>query len=78
MIENYLNTFLKSQEFRLIMDKLRTAYFSGTKDINLIRRENIAFMSDLNFVDSVLKTVVLQTKANNNQENQSKNTFLFR
>lgn len=54
--------------------KLRDAYYSDSTDPEVIRRENIALMSDLNFGDSVLKAVKLQVNANG----RKKNTFYLR
>lgn len=63
------------QEYRQALTKLREAYFSNATDIDAIRRANIALMSDLNFRDSILKTVIQQTISNRHHQ---KNTFLFR
>lgn len=56
------------------MKKLRAAYYSGKTDLFTVSHENIALMSDLNFRDSVLKSVKLQADANDGR----KNIFLFR
>lgn len=56
------------------MKKLRAAYYSGSTDANVIRDENIALMSDLNFGDSVLKALKLQVEANGDK----KKTYLLR
>lgn len=53
---------------------LRAAYYSGSRDIETIRKENIALMSDLNFNDSVLTALKLQVEANR----RKKNTFFLR
>lgn len=71
------------QEYEQAVEKLRIAYFSNKTDIDAIKRANIALLSDANFGDSVIKAVVLQTIANNNNKNSAqnqsqKNTFLFR
>lgn len=45
-----------------------------------IRHANIALLSEMNFIDSVIRAAVLQTMANNEnaQDKSQKNTFLFR
>lgn len=64
----------------MIVEKLRDAYFQNTTNVDEIKTENIAVLSDLYMVDSVLKSVVLQTNANSNgmNESQHRNTFLYR
>lgn len=62
------------QEYKRAMRKLRAAYYSGSTDPDVIKRENIALMSDLNFSDSVLKTLKLQARANGGD----RSTYFFR
>lgn len=68
------------QEYIEALKKLQGAYFSDTVSGDAMIRENINLMSDMYFGDSVLKAVTLQTKANNNDTDNSKhkNTLLFR
>lgn len=77
LIGQCLNDF---QEYKLVVEKLREAYFKNTADVDAIRNKNIALISDLHLIDSVLKSVILQTNANNNGKNKSqhKNTFLYK
>lgn len=62
------------------MEILKKEYFHDKSNKTAIKEENIGFLSDLNFVDSVLKATLYQAKANNNgtDENAHRNTFLFR
>lgn len=62
------------------MEKLRIAYFSDKTSIDTIKRANLALMSDLAIIDSMLKAVALQANANNKNTDKigSKNTFLYR
>lgn len=58
------------------MTLLRNAYFHNATSVEEIQRANVAFESERHLVDAIMKTVVLQTIANNNQIQQK--TFLFR
>lgn len=63
------------------MTLLRRAYYQNISSIEAIQHDNIAFESDLHLLDIILKTVVLQTSANNNNCTDKcghKKTFLFR
>lgn len=66
--------FSSSQEYKRAIDILRRAYFSNTSTIDVIRRANIEFQSDLIMYENVLKAVMFQANANQRR----KNTYLFR
>lgn len=55
-------------------------YFNGSKSINDVSLQNIALMSDLVINESVLRSAVYQTEANNkhNGDTIKPNTYLFR
>ena len=59
---------------------MRNAYSVNTTSVDLIQRANIAFLSDMHFGESAVKTAILQANVNNNESNQNerKNTFLYR
>lgn len=80
MTHNFCNVLRDFQEYKLIVKKLRKAYFKNTTNLEAIRSENIALFSDLYMTNSVLKMAILQTNANNNGtiKSQHKNTFLYR
>lgn len=64
-----------------MVETLREVYFSHADNDNATKRANIAVMSDLSFGDSVIKAVLLQAIANNNNNtvaSDHKKTFLFR
>lgn len=72
--------FVVVQEYKQADDLLEKVYFPDTMNVHAIQNENIAFMSDLYIRYSTLKAVILQSKANNNNQidkNGNKNTFLF-
>lgn len=77
---NFGNVLRDFQEYKLIVEKLREAYFENTTNLDAIRSDNIALLSDLHMVDRILKMAILQTNANNIGTNRSqhKNTFLYR
>lgn len=70
------------QEYAQAIDILDNAYFtSSLLDVDAIRNENIAFQSDNLLHYSILKNVMLQANANNNNCSTkigNKNTFLLR
>lgn len=70
----------KFKEYGEAMELLRIAYYPASADANETQRQNIALLSDANFVYGVIKAVVLQTDANNrgSDNSQHRNTHLFR
>lgn len=67
------------QEYKLVVEKLRDVYFKNISSVEAIRDNNIAVLSDLHMIDSVLRTVILQANVNNGKnKSQHRNTFLFR
>lgn len=79
MIDNVfaLNMF---QAFKYGIEKLRAVYYANATTVDAIRRANINLISDAWNNDSILKAVVLHTRANTHHPDlrQHKNTFLFR
>lgn len=71
---------MHSQGFEQEMDLLTSAYFTNLSNPDVVRQENIFFVSDLNVGYTVVKGAVLQTNANHNGAclNDRKNVFLFR
>lgn len=65
------------QEYKEVLEKLRLAYFSNVTSFDQVRRQNIALMTDINFRDSVIKNVVLQSIANNKNADQAQNRNTF-
>lgn len=71
----------KFQEYAQAMELLKKAYYpNAAANGNETQRRNIALLSDATFADGILKAVIYQTNANHRgcDENQHKNTFLFR
>lgn len=68
------------QEFKQAMGILRESYYSDKSNVTLNRKSNLKLLSDMSYGGVILKAVVLQTKANNNDfhGNGRKNTFLYR
>lgn len=68
------------KEYNQVLALLRDDYFPKVNDTNAIKHANVQLMTDLYFNYKVLKTFLLQVKANNNHrdKNMHKNTFLFR
>lgn len=68
------------KEYNQALVLLRDEYFPKNLDTNAIKHANVQLMTDLYFNYKVLKTFLLQVKANNNNrdKNMHKNTFLFR
>lgn len=60
----FVDNCINFQEFAKAAKILREAYYSDKDDRNATIKANIALMSDLNFADSVLKTVKSQLRAN--------------
>lgn len=64
-----------------MLELLTKTYYSNTTTIDAIRDANIAYLSDIVINDNMLRMVMLQANANNNNgmdKNQHKNTFLVR
>lgn len=59
---------------------LLNTYFPNVTTFDEIREGNIAFLSDLEITDNMLRMVMLQAGANNNStdKSQHKNTFFVR
>lgn len=59
---------------------LSNTYFPNATTFDAIREGNIAFLSDLEITDNMLRMVMLQANANNNStdKSQHKNTFFVR
>lgn len=69
------------KEYREAVELLRKAYFLNTTQVNAIRRQNIALMSDLFFTNGILRTIMRQANANNKDDNspgRERNTYFFR
>lgn len=63
------------------MSLLKEAYFPNKIAPEEIPYRNIDFISDMSLVNGILKAVIHQTNANNNNytaTSSKKNTFLFR
>lgn len=75
-----LTYFSIFQEYKLAFEMLRDAYFSKVTDFDGIKRANIALLSDINFVDGIIKLAKYQTIINNahSDASQRKNTFIYR
>ena len=58
------------------MDVLKEAYFLDPNNATATRKANIELASDIQFINSILRSAILQTYANN--RDQHKNTFLMR
>ncbi|XP_031639929.1 esterase B1-like [Contarinia nasturtii] len=65
------------KEYKEAFDLLKKTYYNETSDPDVIKSQNIALLSDLNFGYGILKAVQYQVKANN-KENSKKNTFMYR
>lgn len=59
---------------------LRRAYLYDTSNATMIKRGNIALLSDMNFGFGIIKGVARQAKANNKGDNlnRHRNTFFLR
>lgn len=66
------------QAFAKAIEILRKSYFPNAADATETKRRNIALMTDLGFVDSILKATILQTIANTKNGGKNRKTFLFR
>lgn len=67
------------QEYAVAVEQLRKAYLSDTSTPDAIQKGNIALVSDSVTTDGILKSVVLQAKANDRSGKNCcrKNTFLY-
>lgn len=73
------SSFLQ-QEFGKAREILAETYFSNATTIDAIRLANIAYVSDIEINDNMLRMVMLQANANNNStdKSQHRNTFFVR
>lgn len=64
----------------MIVKKLEEVYYANATNLDAIRSDNIALLSDLHLTYSVIKSIALQADANNRGMNKSqhRNTFLYR
>lgn len=68
------------QVYKEAIAKLRTAFYLNVTNADEIKRRNIALISNLGFIDGILKSTIYQTMANNKgiDKSQHRNTFLMR
>lgn len=76
----YLFFFFFLQEYEKELALLDEAYYSDVNDHDAFKQENLHFMSDMLLGFGIIKSTVLQTRANFNDigVGDRKNTFLFR